>query len=295
MQTIETLVNAIKAKFEGGTSFTVDWNRIVREAAQATIQNIAPQLLYREQPIYGGMIDGITIYYCPTELAAPKGLYDKRDRRLTYSYVSPNIFDYLISRHVDDRIFTIVYKNGARFILVNAAGQSSLMTIDQLDSLATVSGDMPLTLNTYDYVSGAGSIQGIFSDTQTTIRGILVAKYTAATIAFASVGSQITDSANGFIAAGFQVGQTFSVTGSVHNDGQYAIVSVSAGSMVVAQPLTNETLGASIVLQSLVTPLDISQSMFGTLAIPLKLIDPTILAGISFKLKTDDEIGRAHV
>lgn len=210
MTTLSTLIDAIKAKFEGGTSFTVDWNRIAREGAQATLQNIAPQLLYREQPIYGGVIDGITVYYCPTEVAAPKGIYDNV-KRLTYNFVPPNVFEYLISRHDDSLIFTIVYKNGARFILINAScSTSSLTTIDEMDSLSTVTGDMALTLNTYDFVSGAGAIQGIFTNANTTIRSTLA------------------------------------------------------------------------------TPIDISQSLFGTLVLPIEFLDPSAIASISFKLKTDN-------
>lgn len=286
MTTVATLTDAIKAKFEGGTSFTIDFNRILREGMQATLQNIAPKMLYREQPIYGGTIDGITVYYCPTEVAAPKGIYDNL-KRLNYNFVAPNVFDYQISRHVDDRIFTICYKNGCRFILINAFGKSVLNTIDQLDNPLTVTGDMALTLNTFDFVSGAGAIQGIFSDTQVGLRGILVAKYVASTISFNAAGSQILDSANGFITAGFLVGQQFTVAGSAHNNVTFSIVSVSAGIIVVGQGVTTESAGASMTLQSLVPPLDISQSMFGTVVIPVKLIDPTIVASIVFKLKTD--------
>lgn len=58
-----------------------------------------------------------------------------------------------------------------------------------------------------------------------------------ATIAFVDGGGEadtITDSAEGFVAAGFEDGDTFTVSGSTSNDGDYTIVSVTAGTITLA-------------------------------------------------------------
>ncbi len=47
------------------------------------------------------------------------------------------------------------------------------------------------------------------------------------------VNDTITDAANGFVAAGFEVGDTLIVEGSTGNDGQYLIKTVAAGTLTL--------------------------------------------------------------
>jgi hypothetical protein len=57
------------------------------------------------------------------------------------------------------------------------------------------------------------------------------------TIAFVYGGESadtITDSASSFVAAGFEDGDTFTISGSTSNDGDYEIVSVTAGTITLA-------------------------------------------------------------
>ncbi|HAK58770.1 MAG TPA: hypothetical protein DCO77_00060, partial [Nitrospiraceae bacterium] len=79
--------------------------------------------------------------------------------------------------------------------------------------------------------------------------------YAGSTIAFDvgdTVTDLITDSANGFVAAGFQEGDDIVVSGSASNDGQYTILSVDAGTIKVAEArLTAESAGASVTLTEL--------------------------------------------
>jgi hypothetical protein len=61
----------------------------------------------------------------------------------------------------------------------------------------------------------------------------------------------ITDTGNGFIAAGFEAGDKITVTGSTSNDGLYTIVSVVAGTITLATGvLTAEGAGASVTINA---------------------------------------------
>jgi hypothetical protein len=79
------------------------------------------------------------------------------------------------------------------------------------------------------------------------------AEYTASTIAFVdSNPDTITDSANGFVTAGFRRGQEITISGSTSNDGTYRIKSVVAGTitLVTNETLTVEALGASVTMSA---------------------------------------------
>jgi hypothetical protein len=73
---------------------------------------------------------------------------------------------------------------------------------------------------------------------------------TASTIAFVATGNQITDSASGFVTAGFAAGQTLIVEGTTNNDGQYLIEAVAAGAITIASAFTiiDETAGTDFTL-----------------------------------------------
>lgn len=71
---------------------------------------------------------------------------------------------------------------------------------------------------------------------------------TAVTIAFVHATHQITDSGNGFLTAGFRSGDSIKISGSVSNDGIYTIYSVTAGVIVVKEPVTDEAAGNSITI-----------------------------------------------
>lgn len=168
MTAASRVISSIKRKFEGGVSFTVDWNSVLREGAQAMLQNIAPKKLNRESALYGGVIDGIVMYYCPTELAAPNGIFDNLSR-LNYSYLAPNQFQYKISNGSVEKIFTITNKNGARFILINGGQGGSLINLNDMDDASALTADMTLVNNTYDYLSGSSAVQGTFTDALTKV------------------------------------------------------------------------------------------------------------------------------
>lgn len=71
---------------------------------------------------------------------------------------------------------------------------------------------------------------------------------TAATISFTASTKTIADSGNGFVTAGFRVGESVAITGSGSNNGTYTLMSVAAGAMTVAESLVNESVGASVTI-----------------------------------------------
>lgn len=76
-------------------------------------------------------------------------------------------------------------------------------------------------------------------------------KISAATIAFvdnAPEADTITDTGLGFLAAGFQAGDSITVSGSASNDGTYVVTSVAAGVLTLRSDhaLTAEAAGSTI-------------------------------------------------
>jgi hypothetical protein len=79
------------------------------------------------------------------------------------------------------------------------------------------------------------------------------AAITASTIAFVSGSpAAITDSGNGFVTAGFKVGNLIKVTGSASNNGYYTVAIAAAGTLTLAtgETLTNESAGVPVTIKS---------------------------------------------
>ena len=92
-----------------------------------------------------------------------------------------------------------------------------------------------------------------YAANQPTVTPSLAANYTAATIAFVNSNPDtITDSANGFVTAGFAKGQTITVSGSASNNGTYLVTTVAAGTLTLAskETLVVEGAGASVTIKA---------------------------------------------
>lgn len=113
-----------------------------------------------------------------------------------------------------------------------------------MDLLLMVNGDDKVRM----WSGGIAEIASVTSDTLTK-KGYLA----ASTIAFNDNGDDpdtITDTASGFLTAGFAAGDMIEVTGSGSNDGVYEIVSVTAGVITLGTDprLMTEAAGASVVI-----------------------------------------------
>ena len=76
---------------------------------------------------------------------------------------------------------------------------------------------------------------------------------TASTIAFNDAGPDtITDSGDGFVAAGFVAGQVITVTGDSDNNGTYIIATVAVGTitLIATDALSDEVAGDSVTINS---------------------------------------------
>ena len=71
----------------------------------------------------------------------------------------------------------------------------------------------------------------------------------ASAITFTSPDT-ISDSNNGFIAAGFKIGQPIMVSGSTSNDGYYTITDIAAGTITVASGITTESTAGPITIEA---------------------------------------------
>ena len=61
------IISDVKQDFEGGTSFAVDWNSMVRQGVENMLDEVYPETLKRRVPIYGGLASEVNMYYCPTD------------------------------------------------------------------------------------------------------------------------------------------------------------------------------------------------------------------------------------
>jgi hypothetical protein len=120
---------------------------------------------------------------------------------------------------------------------------------EKIDVLLWVMGDT----NCYKW---SGGVTKVASSTATTVtkQGVLASKTTIAFVAgtTGTVAPTITDSANGFITAGFAVGDTLYVTGSTANSRNFTIGSVTAGTiiLIMTDVLSSEGAGASITVHN---------------------------------------------
>lgn len=120
---------------------------------------------------------------------------------------------------------------------------------EKIDVMLYVMGDT----NSYKW---SGGVTKVASSTATTLtkQGVLSAKTTIAFVAGTpyTVAATITDSANGFVTAGFATGDTLFVSGSTANSRNFTIASVTAGTitLVMKDILTSEGAGASITVHN---------------------------------------------
>ena len=149
----------IQTKFEGGKSLSVDWYDNAKEAGESLREQITPPSLKRTVPIYGGLNNATNIYYCPTDVDIPSTLYNPKDAREKWEYQAPQAFHL----NEDDYKFTIEEVNGVKFLLVRHALVSGTLEVDAFDAVDAKTG-VTLAVNTYNYLSGTGALEGTFTD-----------------------------------------------------------------------------------------------------------------------------------
>lgn len=120
---------------------------------------------------------------------------------------------------------------------------------EKIDVLLGVNGET----NMYKWSGGVAKIASATPNT-ITMQGVLTSKTTIAFVAGTpgTVAATVTDSANGFITAGFASGDSLTVIGSTNNSRTFVIGSVTAGTITLAMSeiLVSEIAGTSITLHN---------------------------------------------
>lgn len=164
MKLVSTLIDDIKQDFEGGNSLACDWNIIIKRAVQNALENINPSLLKKNVPIYGGFLRNMYVNYCPANVRVPVCL-ETNDKTRSFSFVPAKVF--YAERNVDT--FTIENINGYRFLVSFHQLNDLAETIDDMDSITTITGTASPVLNEQNYLSGSGSVSGTYTDAGKTI------------------------------------------------------------------------------------------------------------------------------
>ncbi len=156
---ISTIIGDVKDDFEGGSSLSVSWDNMVRRGVENVLDKIRPKTLNRIVPVYGGLTEDVTTYYCPEDVLTPNGIYDKEGKPVL-KYYPPKQFN----EKSDNDIFTIETINGLRMIKVRKEFTSSALIVDEMDTLGTKNGNATnIALNEYNYLTTA-SIEATFDD-----------------------------------------------------------------------------------------------------------------------------------
>lgn len=158
MIAVSRAITDLKGEFEGGISLSVDWYTKLRQGGENLLDNINPETLKRRVPIYGGITRSLNTYYCPPDVLVPSGIYGNDGVR-QYKYQPPAQFYAKETANT----FTIEYINGARFLMMRHSNFNDAFEINDMDEVGTITGDMDLSVNAFDYLDGQGALEGTFS------------------------------------------------------------------------------------------------------------------------------------
>lgn len=162
MEQFSQAVSEIKNKFEGGVSFSVNWNDLAAQARREMMKKINPRSAKRRVPVYGGVSIELPAYTCPDDVSVPAEFYpnDNSFSGRGYKYRAPKPFYQSIE--TGDNVFTIDYLNGKPLLLARSDRGQSTTVIDAIDP-ADFTG-VSLTATARNYLSGTGAVYGTFTD-----------------------------------------------------------------------------------------------------------------------------------
>lgn len=164
MKLVSTIIDEIKQDFEGGNSLACDWNIIIKRAVQNAVENINPSQVKKEVPIYGGFLRDVYVNYCPANVRIPSTL-KTNDGTRAFTYVPSKVFH--AERNVNT--FTIENINGYKFLMAFHNLSETVETIDEMDSVTTMTGTATPVLNEQNYLNGSASVSGTFTDAGKTL------------------------------------------------------------------------------------------------------------------------------
>ncbi len=165
---ITQIISDIKGEFEGGVSLSIDWDALIRRAVKNVLDNTRPNTLKRTVPLYGGLSENLTHYYCPSDVFAPSDIYPNGDENRVFKYQPPKAF----YRNNDFDRYTIEYVNGVRVIVIRHQVDTSIIVIDAMDVVGTKTGGTP-TINEHNYLYGSAAIEFSLTDAGVTMSDTL--------------------------------------------------------------------------------------------------------------------------
>lgn len=160
MRLASLFIADIQDDFEGGTSLSVSWDRMLARGVKAMLRKVRPKTLVRQVPIYGGLSQNLIYYYSPADILVPTAIY-ANDGRPLFAYRPPKSFN---DKSWETDVFTIETVNGVQMIKLRREINSSIFVIDEMDTVGTITGTVTPTLNTFNYLTGSASLQATFTD-----------------------------------------------------------------------------------------------------------------------------------
>ena len=154
----------------------------------------------------------------------------------------------------DDRLITM---HNEKVYLTDVDAETRATGIE-----TSVSAD--LKTNFTQYKDWAFAFNGIDEIGRIAEQSVAFANISATTIAFVdSDPDTITDSANGFVNAGFVAGDTIVITGSASNNGTFLVDTVAVGTLTLdsGETLAAEGAGASVVIKKQLQATDVSSKL----------------------------------
>lgn len=143
-----------------------------------------------------------------------------------------------------------------QYLIANAKFSDARLYLDYNNFLACdLARDPASCWQVAEFSAPETDKNGVYSVSGKMVCGGLFAYFvkhlTGTTIAFAATGNKITDSANGFLTAGFEVGHSLIVEGSTGNSGHHLITGVTAGEITcdaTVKTIVTEAVGPSVTL-----------------------------------------------
>lgn len=159
-------ITDVKAKFEGGVSFSIDWNTLSVEAARSLRKKVTPATIKRRVPIYGGMAVDLPVYTSPTDIHTPADLYPTTAsfKGRNYTYQAAQSF----FAEPKENAYTFDFINGIPFIFANV-GTGKAITMLSVTDPDALKGDVTMRSTPRNYIFGSNGIYGTFTDVLTNI------------------------------------------------------------------------------------------------------------------------------
>ncbi len=293
MITRATAISDIKTEFEGGVALSVDYDAILRRAANNVLDNINPETLKRRVAIYGGLVKDLHIYYCPTDLEVPSDLHENDGRfgnsqvsTRTFHYVPPAVF---YEKQEYDK-YTIEYINGVRFVIVRHTESGTSTTIEEMEAVTGITSDQTLSLNEHDFIFGSASLQRTFSaESGTAFTSDLSTDFLTSTAHGLANGDRIMVFSSDTLPTGLSASTVYFVVNKTTDTFQLSLTSGGSAINITANGTGTHQWHAATQneVSKTITAIDISDLLKGVALVPLVFENAAYINRVELVLETD--------